>query len=75
MQYDANKQSFIRVYNLSRVMDANFSEKEIAPMVEIACNPDYRFTSFCWGSLDKSIYACTTNGRVIQYDVSNGKEI
>jgi WD40 repeat protein len=44
-------------------------------MVEIACNPDYRFTSFAWGALDKTIYACTTNGRVIQYDVTNGKEM
>jgi len=44
-------------------------------MVEIACNTDYRFTSFAWGPLDKSIYACTTNGRVMQYDASNGKQM
>jgi WD40 repeat protein len=56
-------------------MDTNFADKEITPMVEIACNPDYRFTSFTWGPLDKSIYTCTTNGRVIQYDTTTGKEM
>lgn len=56
-------------------MDPNFEGKDIEPKIEIACNPDYRFTSFIWGALDKSIYACTTNGRVIQYDVTTGKEI
>jgi len=71
--YDANKQSFIRIYNFSRVLDPEFKDKEIQPTLEIACNPDFRFISFVWGALDKSFYVSTTNGRIIQYDTSNGK--
>jgi len=73
VQYYANKQSFIRIYSFSRVMDPAWSDKEITETCQISCNPDFRFMNFVWGPLDKSIYACTSNGRVIQYDTGTGK--
>lgn len=42
---------------------------------EITSSNDNIYTNAVWGALNKTIYACTTNGKLLGIDVSSGKTL
>jgi hypothetical protein len=64
--YDHEKRSYIRTYNFDDCLKTD-TPKEIN---EIQSSADYLFTRAVWGPKNETIIISTTNGKVIEYNLS-----
>lgn len=68
---DPNRQSSMKIYDTKEALAWGKKDGFLKPLQEIRAPRDHIINNVKWGALDKSIYYCTDQGRLIQYDVVN----
>lgn len=73
--YEDKSESFLKIYDLKKVLAAGMSKEHIEPVKTVKAPKDHEINCARWGSLDKTIYYCTNRGRLIQLDIEEGSAI
>jgi translation initiation factor 3 subunit I len=74
---DRNRESFIRIYSVKDALEWGKLNKAGSPecVKEIKGPKDHDINYVKWGALDKTIYYCTSRGRLLRYDVEESQVI
>ena len=69
------RDSFIRVFNTQDALE--WGKQKGAPQhaFEVKGPKDHQINCVKWGALDKTLYYCTDGGRLLRYDIGQGKVI
>jgi len=72
---DRNRQTTMRIYNVKDALDWGVREGSPDPVYEIQAPRDHGINEARWGPLDKSIYYCTDQGRLLKYDLETNSVV
>jgi len=67
---DPGRQSSMKIYDLKDALAWGKKEGMLKPTLEIKAPRDHNIQQAVWGALDKTIYYCTDQGRLLQYDIA-----